>query len=426
MNIYISLIKLLLNKELYNKYYKNLDLKLVEKQSPEVARVYAALPELHRTEREQYSPLDLKVVFYTLYPKADAGFYDKMFQDVVEDQADPSHLEQYLRSLTERAIGVEFARKALRVADGLGSLDELKEYASTIEASTPSTSRIDELMKYFVTTNINELLNQTYKARGLRWRLDSMNKALGSLRKGDFGFLFARPETGKTTFLASEMSYMVEQLKDEDGPIIWFNNEEQGNKVQTRCAQAVLGLKKEEAERMNQQDETALQAEIDRATKNKLRIFDKKPISKKDVEDVCEAMKPSVIIFDQIDKITGFTADRNDLELKELYGWARELASQYGPVIAVCQAGGTGENKQWLTMNDVDSSKTSKQGEADWILGIGFVHDPGKEMIRYMHLSKNKLIGDEDTNPSMRHGKWACYLMPEIARYKDFNHDGTI
>jgi replicative DNA helicase len=349
-----------------------------------------------------------------------------MFQDVVEDQADPSHLEQYLRSITERSVGVELARMALKVADGLGSLEELKEFASALEVAKPSASRGEELMKYLVTTNINDLLNQTYKARGLRWRLGSLNKSLGSLRKGDFGFVFARPETGKTTFLASEMSYMVEQLKDEDGPIIWFNNEEQGGKVQIRCAQAVLGLTKEEAENLNKQDQNALQAEVDRATKNKLRIFDKKPITKQEVEDFCEHIKPSVIIFDQIDKITGFTADRNDLELKELYGWARELASQYGPVIAVCQAGGTGENKQWLTMNDVDSSKTSKQGEADWILGIGFVHEPGKEMIRYMNLSKNKLIGDEDTDPSLRHNKWACYLMPEIARYKDFNHDGTV
>ena len=43
---------------------------------------------------------------------------------------------------------------------------------------------------------------------GLRWRLNWLNKALGSLRKGDFGFIFARPETGKTTFLL-HFSYYI-------------------------------------------------------------------------------------------------------------------------------------------------------------------------------------------------------------------------
>jgi replicative DNA helicase len=64
---------------------------------------------------------------------------------------------------------------------------------------------------------------------------------LGSLRKGDFGFVFARPETGKTTFLASEISFMAEQLSDDDGPSLWINNEEQSEKPMLRCIQATLG-----------------------------------------------------------------------------------------------------------------------------------------------------------------------------------------
>jgi hypothetical protein len=152
-------------------------------------------------------------------------------------------------------------------------------------------------------------------------------------------------------------------------------------------------------------------------TKDRIQIYNEASISKLDVEAVCAEYKPALIIFDQIDKIKGFAADRNDLELKDLYGWAREIAKRYAPVIGVCQAGASGEDKQWLTMNDVDSSKTSKQGEADWILGIGKVHEPGKEYVRYMHLSKNKLQGDADSDGSLRHGRWSCFIKPEIARY---------
>jgi hypothetical protein len=70
-------------------------------------------------------------------------------------------------------------------------------------------------------------------------------------------------------------------------------------------------------------------------------------------------------------------------------------------------------------MDDVDSSKTAKQGEADWILGIGKAHQEGLENIRHLHLSKNKLFGDENTNPSLRHGKRDVLLFANIARYGD-------
>jgi hypothetical protein len=101
-----------------------------------------------------------------------------------------------------------------------------------------------------------------------------------------------------------------------------------------------------------------------------------------------------------------------------LYQWARELAKTYAPVIAVSQAGGTAENKLWLTMDDVDSSKTAKQGEADWILGIGKEQDNTSHM-RFLNISKNKLLGDSDSLPDLRHGNQSVIIKPETARYID-------
>lgn len=216
--------------------------------------------------------------------------------------------------------------------------------------------------------------------------------------------------TGKTTFLASEVTYMAEQAQT---PVVWFNNEEQGNKVMVRCYQATLGL-----------NLTELFSDIDKNTENyynkirgRLKIYDAGTIHRKQVEDVCKQLNPSLIIFDQIDKIKGWKEDRHDLVMKDIYQWARELAKTYGPVIGVCQAGGSGEGKKFLTMDDVDSSKTAKQGEADWILGIGKSHNDGEEFVRYLHLSKNKLSGDEDTIPDLRHGKESVIIRPDIARY---------
>jgi hypothetical protein len=137
------------------------------------------------------------------------------------------------------------------------------------------------------------------------------------------------------------------------------------------------------------------------------------------VEKLCRRYKPSLIIFDQIDKIVGFDADREDLKLGAIYQWARELAKTYAPVIAVCQADGTGEGVKWLTMSNVANAKTSKQAEADWIVGIGKSNDPGYDSIRYLHASKNKLLGDEDTIPDQRHGRREVLMDQQTARYKD-------
>ena len=51
------------------------------------------------------------------------------------------------------------------------------------------------------------------------------------------------------------------------------------------------------------------------------------------------------------------------------------------------------------------------------VLGIGKIHEQGSEYLRFMHLSKNKLHGDKDSDPQMRHGRWQVFIRPEIARY---------
>lgn len=267
----------------------------------------------------------------------------------------------------------------------------------------------------YVTDDLEEILDESVKVPGLRWRLGSLNRSLGSLRKGDFGFVFARPETGKTTFLASEVTHMASQLSDQSGPILWFNNEEAGKKVKLRCFQAALGAR---IEHLLRAPDRARQVYMER-TKGKLKIYDSASIHRSQVEQICVKEKPSLIVFDQIDKIKGFTDDREDLIMGAIYQWARELAKTYCPVIGICQADGTAEGERWLHMAHVSNAKTAKQAEADFILGIGRTHDPGTEYLRHINISKNKLIGDADTEQGLRHGRFDCLIHPDVARYTD-------
>jgi hypothetical protein len=208
---------------------------------------------------------------------------------------------------------------------------------------------------------------------------------------------------------------MLTQLTVDHGPIIWFNNEQPGDEVMLRVYQGFFGLRLEQI----RANVAKYEEEFERLTHGKFKLKDDAQINKGDVERICRALKPSLVVFDQIDKIHGFAADREDLRLGAIYIWARELAKQYCPVIGICQAAGTGEGVKWLTMDNVANAQTAKQAEADWILGMGAQHGEGMQFIRYLHLSKNKLIGDEDTNPKMRHGRMEVLIEPETARFKD-------
>ena len=414
MHLYHSLLIAFLNYEVYLKYKDYVDFEFIKENYPELSKLFQCLPELHEnSEATQYqrSIADLQVALATQYPKYSIKDYTPIFKQLEELTVDTSKVETYLHGLHERSQASKVAGVALAVAEGVRPYsDLLQSLSSVVSTEVP----VDASESDFVNDNLEFLHETQQTTNGLRWPLDSLNRNLGSLRKGDFGFLFARPETGKTTFLSTVVPYMAAQAS---GPILWFNNEEQGGKVALRCYQGALGIP------LNQlfSNTELYQVQYQEKTHGKVKIIADASITKQRVEQLCSKYQPSLIIFDQIDKIHGFhKEDRQDVELKAIYVWARELAKQYAPVIAVCQAGVSGEGKRWLTMGDVDNSKTGKQGEADWILGIGKTHDEGLENIRYFHLSKNKLVGDNDADPSMRHGKWEVRIKPEIARYEDF------
>ena len=145
-----------------------------------------------------------------------------------------------LTTLRNKKLAYDLALVSLDVSEGRSSVDKI---FSTFDAFEQKR----EIEKVeFVSGDLNELYNDAVKTTGLRWRLTTLNRMLGSLRKGDFGFIFARPESGKTTFLASEITHFAGQLTTESGPILWFNNEEQGSKVMLRCIQASLGISQAE------------------------------------------------------------------------------------------------------------------------------------------------------------------------------------
>lgn len=409
----ISIIKLLLN---YNNW-SEVDSKLSIQDFPkELQPLYSSIVNFHASNdnRVDLSTDDLANLVFSGQVK-DRPFTTEILKEVDQCDATASTTAQLINSLRQRRILKEISLLSYEVAEGRQEQSKLSDLLLAYHGDGDMSSASDSQEEDILSNDLQAVVDKVIAAPGLRWRLDTLNKMMGSLRKGNFGFIVARPETGKTTFLASEISYMAEQLGEEDGPILWFNNEQVGEEVLLRIYQGSLG--RDTAALLS--DVGSAQEEFISKTHDKLKLIDRGTIHYKFVDQLCKKYKPSLVIMDQLDAVAGFDADRKDLQLGAIYRWFRELAKQYCPVIGVCQADGTGEGVRWLTMTHVADAKTAKQAHADWILGIGKVNDPGYENLRFLHLSKNKLPGDEDTVPSLRHGRREVIIEPQIARYKD-------
>lgn len=398
----LSLIKYLLNKEAYNKYNSYINIKDF---NDEYKIVFNCLSSYYSCNEQDLSVQDLGNLIFSCNPK-DKEFYNAFLDNLTNYTPVESTVIELINSIKRKKVLQDLSISAYEVAEGK------KDFSAVEKCITELNVQETAGDFSFVTDDLEELVNENVKKSGFRWRLDCLNKSLGSLRQGDFGFIFARPETGKTTFLASEVSHMLTQT---GGNILYLNNEEQGSKVMLRVYQAFFGVTTQQLYG-NIHHYRDLFKE---STGSRLKLYDSAQINRQTVENLCKEFNPSLIIFDQLDKIEGFKAERDDLLLGAKYQWARELAKLYGPVIGVCQADGTGEGVRWLTMAHVANAKTAKQAEADWILGIGAIHDSGYESIRFLNISKNKLIGDTDSDPALRHGKLQCILEATIARYMD-------
>jgi replicative DNA helicase len=400
----LNILRSFLDKENYTQYRNFLkDDDVVKEMRP----LLAAIDLWYKNNNVSCSFDDFVNVFFA------SGVDNKDFYREVVAQLGATHPLESTKTLLEgfrrQRLMEDLSSAAYDASTGRKSAEAVFKLVDGLKAA-PISDDVE-----FVTDDLALILDETVKTPGLRWRLKTLNRMLGSLRKGDFGFIFARPETGKTTFLASEVTYMAEQLKENDGPILWFNLEEEGKKVKFRCFQAALGISKEDIIA----NPVHVQKEYLKKTHGKILMYDDATASQRLIDSVCEKYKPSLVVIDQLDKIHGFKNDREDLRLGEIYVWARELAKRFCPVMGVCQASGDADGREFLTMGDVSNSKTSKTAEADWILGIGCKNEPGTEFIRGLSALKNKLLGDDETDQGSRHGKAQVLIKPRIQRYID-------
>lgn len=318
-------------------------------------------------------------------------------------------------AVNRRDFATRIVNHALEVADGKShTLDPVEHL---LEEYNEQTGRIAMMDKWFVNTDLTELLSAKSVGKGLEWRLQCLRKSLGPLRKGDLMAFGARVGAGKTTMLASEVSYMAQQLATEKKYVLWVNLEERGSKVKRRIIQAALGwsnakLLKDPAETMK--------AYLDLyGGYDPIRLLDKADCS---TGEVSSALKRSgdygLIVIDMVSKLHGYTT-RGDETTRQglLFNWARETSKTYAPLITVAQLSGDAEGVEYPTMGMIYFSRTAMQAELDALVMIGKSNDPTREYERYLGVVKNKA---EDVDNKFRNGRFIVELKPDIARYEEY------
>ena len=333
---------------------------------------------------------------------------------------EPHHAhEEVIKTLIELDYLAQIMEECEKVKEGSSDLEHVHILATNALKSVERYIEKDEL---FVSADLSSIADRI-SSSGYEWRLDALNRSLGPLRTGNFVIVAARVEVGKTTFLASEVSYIAQQLP-KDRPVVWVNNEEESSVVFFRIVQATLGI---ESKEMIADSKAAMAAytALMGGDKNKIRVT-KDTNHVRDLETLFREVNPGLIIFDQLDKVGGFKeAEREDITLGKIYKWARELARTYGPVIAASQLSASAvdlKDPPFIGMDALRGSKTDKPGEADVVITIGKYKDPKspeEEMIRTINVPKNKLPGGGSKQvESDRHGQFLVTIDPIRARYE--------
>jgi replicative DNA helicase len=268
-------------------------------------------------------------------------------------------------------------------------------------------------------TDIGYLLQEDLTNEGVKWRLKCLNESMRPMRGGDFGIIAGRPDKGKTTFLSSEVTFMAPQLAD-DRNVIWLNNEGMSGRIVKRLYQSALGVSITELVKLNEQKKLRKMYEEKVGRIDRIRVFDIHGMHVGQVEAIIEQSNPGVILYDMIDNIRGFGNEaRTDLQLEEMYKWARERSVKYDAIgLATSQISADGDGLQFPTLSMLKDSKTGKQGACDFQLMIGASNQAELEYSRFLSLPKNKLR--RDGAPGDPHCE--VKFEPTKARYEDIGY----
>jgi archaellum biogenesis ATPase FlaH len=387
-----KIISFCLRTECYDRVKNILDKDMFE---GEWAPIWQALVEAHAEYTGDFTGAELQAYFDSRHPALPDSTrlrYWEHFETLADSIGKNIDLqERVIRDLWMRHRARIISELSVNIF--LGKENNFGELKRLIESTAEDS--IGEKTTYTeVDMGLEELLDSLTLDPDFPFNWTPLSGHVSGLDRGHFGIIFARPETGKTTFV----SFLAKKFLEQGLTVAVWGNEEPAVRTKLRIIQSYFkATRKELSERRGEYAEVWRRKIGDR-----LHVLDCVGTTIQEIDDWCKINKPDIIFIDQLDKVKiSGKYNRGDEKLKEIYLQAREIAKKNKCLVwGVSQASAEADGMQNVEYQYLDNSKTGKAGEADLIIGIGRSGDRTPEnTTRYVCVSKNKQNGWHGTIP---------------------------
>jgi len=335
-------------------------------------------------------------------------------------ESDGLQANELLKTLTLRDWAGKIAEKADRFASGDTSFDLFDQLYNDVDIAKLEAG-IHDKHDHEVQDTIEDILaDYDDLSNGLHWRSPNLNMAVGPLRQGDLVVAAAFVDTGKSTWLASEATFMASQL-DGDKKVLFLNNEERGRKVKLRLWKAALGWTHEQISD-NVKEAKRIWKEKMNGDNDRIILVDSSRITPSMIRRKLREYDVGLVVVDQAYKVRVGKRGQDDKlgQLQDTFEYFRGIAKNHCPVIAIHQARGDANGEEYIEMHQLAGSQQALQGEADVIITLGRKLNKGEgedDGARYIYIPKNKMETPGD--PAARNMKTKVFPRFNVARFDE-------
>ena len=400
-----SLLKSLLSSEFYSQNKGMVKTSIFDDT---YSKLYKTIEHSHSKYAHDLSVEDISAIWSVNNPTATRAEHE-IFQDALSEVGASTPVstdvaKDVIEKLWVQESFREIAQLSLNASEG--SLDIITKIYEKIEKVKQGLVAEDDLGDP-VTDDIHDLLASASDAARWPFNIETLTRHVYGIGPSEFAIVFARPETGKSSFGVS-LAAAPGGWCQQGARVLMLGNEESMKRTRLRAIQAWNGWSPKEV--VARPDEAIARFS---AIKDRFIMKDVQEWDFNKVDRYITRFKPDIVIIDQLDKVNiDGTYNSSHEKLREVYRRAREMAKRHEcALLAVSQASADAEGRTRLDFSMMENSKTGKAAEADLIIGIGKhgQSDDGEpDTMRFLNISKNKLSG--------YHGVIPCNLL-ENGRY---------
>lgn len=357
-------------------------------------------------------PTELKNFYDLQYPNS----RDKdIYHDLIQMSSDAEISTSIMKDLMEQGVEMSYAqnivKQLLPVMQGskFGVLSSIKEQVDEFHQHLKNPPRATNRLEAS-TSSPSELVKSALYPEGAPWIVETLNMIIGPVQSKTLGTIFGFVESGKTSFILSNLVSMAYHFRETGEQICFLGNEEGARRVHERLLTAFIQKSKDE---LKEEKDFDAEKEVGELGFHRIKVFDQIGHINQ-VRKCLDEWGPKIVVIDQGTKVYHDIKCRDTDTIRVLYNMYRNLAVEYDcAIITIEQGVGEAENRQWLRLSDIYNSRVGLQGELDYAIGIGKIIDKAsRENLRYFHVSKNKLYNGDKIKFAMVFDHERCMWKP--------------